>query len=198
MLDWIATSLSLVVFVFYIIILFSLFEVKRRCTGKISVAFTYFITAIFLAIVIRILNLLSKSNIFSISYLSEILVVIMSFFLLMTALNFYSALKSVTDRHRKRKPQEKKYGRRIKYKTQRYKSLKYKSPDKHKPRSKHSAITKKEKKEYVRYKSRLSKNIFQSKAEKRVALKRLRKQHKKTTKHRVELKKLINELGESV
>lgn len=173
MLDWITTSLSLVVFVFYIIILFSLFEVKRRCTGKISVAFTYFITAIFFAIVVRILNLLSKSDIFSVPYLSEILVVILSFFLLMTALSFYSTLKSVTDRNKKRK---------IKIKTE----------------PKHSTIRKKEKKGNVRYKSRLVKNLFQSKTEKKVALKRLRKQSIKTTKHRVELKKLMRELGESV
>ena len=173
MLDWIATSLSLVVFVFYIIILFSLFEIKRRVTGKISIAFTYFITAIFFSIVIRILNLLSKSNIFSVPYLHEILVVIMSFFLLMTTLSFYSILKSVTDRNKKRK---------IKTKTE----------------PKHSAITKKEKKEYARYKSRLAKNLFQSKAEKKVALKRLRKQHTKTTKHGLELKKLMSKLGESV
>ena len=119
MLDWIATSLSLIVFIFYIIILFSLFEVKARCIGRISVAFTYFITAIFFAIIIRILNLLSKSDIFSVPYLSEILVVIFSFFLLLTALSFYSVLKSVTDR--KRKPQEKKYVEKIRYKTQKYK-----------------------------------------------------------------------------
>ena len=173
MIDWIIISLSLVVFIFYIITLFSLFEVKIRVTGKISVAFTYFITAIFFAIVIRILNLLSKSYIFSVPYLHEIMVVIMSFFLLMTALSFYSVLKSVTDRDRKR---------RIKTKTE----------------TKDSAIRRKGKKGYVRYKSRLAKNLFQTKAEKKIAFKRLRKQHAKTTKHRLELKKLMGELGEGV
>lgn len=195
MIDLIATSFSLIVLISYIIVLFLLFEVKIKCTGKISVAFTYFITTIIFLIVIRILNLLSKSDIFSVPYLHEILVVIMSSFLLMTALSFYSVLKSVTDR--KRKPLNKKYIEKIRYKTQKYKSLRHKFSAKPILRSK--IVKKKEPKDTSTInRLKLAKNLFRSKSEKKVALKRLRKQSVKTTKKRAELKKLMSNLGESV
>ncbi len=101
--DWILTILSLIILTFYIGTLFGLFEVRRRVKGKISIAFTYFMIAVFFLIVKRILNILSEAGFFSVHYLHETLIIIMSFFLLMTAISFYSALKSVTDRKKQLK-----------------------------------------------------------------------------------------------
>lgn len=103
MIDWTLITLSSIILIFYLATLFGLFEVKRRVKGQFNVAFTYFTIAIFFLIVKRILNLLSEAGFFLVSYLHEILIIIISFFLLITVISFYGALKSLTDKNKKRK-----------------------------------------------------------------------------------------------
>jgi len=100
----IPVSLSILAIIFYLIVLFLLFEIKRRLKDSINVSLTYLIISIFFLILIRTDDVLTESNIFTfnILYLHEILIVIFSLFLLISIIHLYLSLTLITD-HKKKK-----------------------------------------------------------------------------------------------
>ena len=101
MLDWIATIMSFVALVFYIIVICILIEIKSRVDGKISKSFSYLMAAMVTLVVIRAYNLLTVSSVLKIPYLQESLVVLFSLLVLISAVIFYRSVKRLTDRKRK-------------------------------------------------------------------------------------------------
>jgi len=98
MADGIIIALSFGIFVVYLIVFFLLLEIKSRINKGLSKAFNYMIIAIVLLIIIRIMNILSKFEIFIFDYLQEALVLVFSLFFLMFFIKFYRELCCVTDK----------------------------------------------------------------------------------------------------
>lgn len=110
--DYIIVGLSLISLIFYLAILFLLFEIKIRLEGNPAKTFIYMIIAIIILIALRIMDLLSKSGIFVVPYLHESLVVLFALFFLLGVITFYKSVCEITDRNIKssvsKKSQEKK------------------------------------------------------------------------------------------
>lgn len=111
MADYIITGFSLMILVFYLIILFLLFEIKMRIEGGFGRSFIYMIIAVIILIALRIESILEKFEYFSIVYLHESLAVLFSLLFLLSIYNFYRNVCEVTDRkiknHKKKKQIEK-------------------------------------------------------------------------------------------
>ena len=105
--DHIIVGLSLISFIFYLIILFLLFEIKIRTEGSIAKTFFYLIIAIIIAIFLRIIDLLGKFGIFIVPYLTESLVVLFALFFLIAIRIFYKTICEITDRNIKSSVSEK-------------------------------------------------------------------------------------------
>jgi len=86
--------LSLVTLVIYIIILLLLFGIRKRLKDGIQSSVKYLTIAVFILIIIRIKDVLEKSEIFTISipYVHESLVILLSLSLLMGIINLYKKI----------------------------------------------------------------------------------------------------------
>jgi len=93
MIDWVVAIFSAVVLIFYFTAIVLLCVVRLKLAGKIKTPATFFVISVLLLSAIRILDVLAFSEIFSVLYLHETLVMFFSFFLLMTALSFLKAVK---------------------------------------------------------------------------------------------------------
>ena|SRR3989344_3470461 len=98
MANGITIVLSFVIFAVYLIVFFLLLEIRSRINKGLSKAFNYMIIAIAILIIIRIINILSKFEIFIMDYLQEALVLVFSLFFLMFFIKFYRELCCVTDK----------------------------------------------------------------------------------------------------
>ena len=103
MANGIIIALSFVIFAVYLIVFFLLLEIRSRINKGLSKAFNYMIIAIVLLIIIRIINILSKFEIFIFDYLQETLVLVFSLFFLMFFIKFYRELCCVTDKKARRR-----------------------------------------------------------------------------------------------
>ncbi len=94
MIPYIIIGLSLLTLIFYIIVLFFLFEIKKRLKNGINISIGYLTISILFLIIIRINDVLGKAEIFTfnIPYLHESLVVLFSFFLLIAIITLYKNL----------------------------------------------------------------------------------------------------------
>jgi len=77
----------------YIITLLILFGIKKRIKEELVTASTYFMIAISLLIVIRIVDALIILDIFYVPFLQETMVLALALFLLMVAIRLYRYVK---------------------------------------------------------------------------------------------------------
>ena len=93
-LDFIIVGLSLLVFIFYLVILFFLIEITKRVNKKIRITFIYLILAILFLIIRRLQQIFLESQILHfIPYLSEITTLMFAVFLFLAIFNFYREIK---------------------------------------------------------------------------------------------------------
>jgi hypothetical protein len=87
-LDYIIVGISMVVFIFYLIALFLLFDARKRLEGNAKVAFTYFIIAFLFLVIRRLQQIFLESQIVAfIPYFADYITLI--FAILFTAAVFY-------------------------------------------------------------------------------------------------------------
>jgi len=97
--NWIRILMSLVVLVLYIITFFLLIEIKKRTRTRerIKNSFICLTIGIAILVIMGILDVLNKVDIFVIPFLYEVLVVAFSVFLLLTITNYLKSLKKLAD-----------------------------------------------------------------------------------------------------
>ena len=99
-LDYITTTISLVIFLIYLVVFFILFKVNLSASGRLSSAIIYFRVFVGLLILRRIEILLAQADIFDFSYIEDITALILAIFLLLAFAEFYKAVLEATGRRK--------------------------------------------------------------------------------------------------
>ena len=93
-LDYITIGISLVIFIFYLVIFFLLIGIKKRLNKDAGRAFVYLMIALFFLIIRRLQQIFIESSILNpISYSSDIITLIFVIFFFLAIFSFYRSLK---------------------------------------------------------------------------------------------------------
>ena len=96
-LDYIEIGLGIVILLVYFTILFLLFEIKSRISGKIGIAFTFLVAGTIALIIRRVMFIFRESAIISVPHLTTIFSLIFSLLFLASSYIFYKSITEITD-----------------------------------------------------------------------------------------------------
>ena len=94
-LDYTTIGISIVVFVFYLMTIFTLIEIKKRLNKDVGIAFVYLIIAILILFVRRVQQILLEADIirYSLSYFTDFVTLVFAVLFFIAIFSFYRSLK---------------------------------------------------------------------------------------------------------
>src|SRR3989344_6454147 len=104
MIDYITVGISLIVFVFYLMIIFMSIEIKKRLNKAAGVAFTYLTAAILVLFIRRIQQIFIEAEILPlIPYFTDFVTLIFSVLFFLAIFHFHKSIKMISKKSDEKK-----------------------------------------------------------------------------------------------
>ncbi len=95
-LDYISVGISLVILIFYLMVILLLFEIKKRMIKEFETSFVYMVAAVIFLAIRRVQQVFVTSQIIeSIPYLADIITFIFATLILLSFFSFYKVIKNI-------------------------------------------------------------------------------------------------------